>query len=156
MVWLILKYLFLHNFSKTQHVMSSLTSKIFTRAFTTSLVSYLIVFPRIFTHGLCLSIPIWDDFAKMIFLVCCFDPATLSFFNLPIALPLLHHPWAICPQVLTKYQYPDFFFYFFLSFNHKGHCSGFAALCKFFENSSKSSGPPNHICCLSVTVSWLT
>lgn len=78
-VCLILKYMFLHNFSKTQDFTSSLTTKISTQVLTISLLSYLSVFPQIFTHGLCLCIPIWDGFAKMIFLVRCFEPATLSF-----------------------------------------------------------------------------
>lgn len=78
-VCLILKYLFLHNFSKTRHFMSCVITKNFTQGLTASLLSHLSVFPWILAYGLCLCIPIWGDFAVMIFLLCYFDPATLSF-----------------------------------------------------------------------------
>lgn len=43
----------------------------------------------------------------MSFLVCCFvSMPPFWFLHLPDSQPVLYQTWAICPQVLIKYQYP--------------------------------------------------
>lgn len=102
-VCLILKDLLLNNFSKMQHFISSHS----TQTLTLSLLSYINVFLQKVTLRLCFCIPIQDDFAKMVFLVCCFVfHPPFWFLHLPDSEPVLYQTWAICPQVLIKYQYP--------------------------------------------------
>lgn len=102
----ILKYLSLHKFLDSAfHVPSH--SQNFHSILTNSILSYLSASFLIFIHGPWLCRLICDDFAKMMFLVYALILQPFICYVYQFFQSLLHHPWAICFQVLPKYQYPE-------------------------------------------------